>query len=482
MDFFIAIILIVFFAVLAVFSHFRFVKLRHEVADFMELPPVELKKGEVGRVGEEFSRIIETDMASREAELVAGVREKLASITALFIRLRDLAGCLDKNEIFRSIISMVKSAVPVKDVHLFLGMPNGKELFLAHTTARDGVPSAIPLDQESLAAFCFSNSQLITRETAEAEPSLKGLIGRSSLKADLFLPMNTGEISLGIVAVDTGGQKLSREESAFSAALGSVAGLVVKNADLFALTRDELASEKRVSADEMEKRRELKNLFQRFTTPAVVDEILRNPEKVCLGGEKRTMTVLFSDLRGFTTYSEKYDPEQVVAVLNEYLTAMTEIVFRFGGTLDKFVGDEIMALWGAPVEDEAHAENAVRAAVAMVFRLLELQTDWRRRGIEILDMGVGINSGEMLAGNIGSDIRMDYTVIGDAVNLGARLEALTREHSCYLIISEHTYKMVENLVDVKDLGELTVKGKKSATRAYSVLRLKGGELLGQPTG
>ena len=149
------------------------------------------------------------------------------------------------------------------------------------------------------------------------------------------------------------------------------------------------------------------------------------------------MTVLFSDMRGFTTMSEKGTPEDVVGQLNELFTRMVEVVFEHRGTLDKFVGDMVMALFGAPLDDPDHADHAVQTALAMIARSTA-QREWQAAGRPTLDIGIGINTGEMMAGNIGSETIMSYTVIGDAVNLGARLESLNKEYGTRIIISEAT--------------------------------------------
>jgi adenylate cyclase len=192
-----------------------------------------------------------------------------------------------------------------------------------------------------------------------------------------------------------------------------------------------------------------------------------------LGGKKAMLTVLFSDIVGFTTYSEKYPPEKVVSILNEYLSAMTDVIMEHDGTLDKFVGDEIMAIWGAPVPQEDHAEKAVRCGFAMLEKLKELKARWQSQGIEPFDIGIGINTGEMIVGNMGSPKRMDYTVIGDAVNTGARIESLTRQFKTPFIVSESTYLRVKDIVEAELLGKVSVKGKKIQINVYKLIKLKG---------
>ena len=181
------------------------------------------------------------------------------------------------------------------------------------------------------------------------------------------------------------------------------------------------------------------------------------------------MTVLFSDIRGFTTVTEKGDPEALVAQLNEYFSRMVDVVFRHQGTIDKFVGDMVMALFGAPLDDEAHADHAAATACEMVKELGELNRKWAAEGRAQLDIGIGINSGDIIAGNIGSSSIMSYTVIGDNVNLGARLESLNKEYETRIIISDATRSRLKEAYDIRPLGDVVVKGK---TRPVAIFELR----------
>jgi len=227
-------------------------------------------------------------------------------------------------------------------------------------------------------------------------------------------------------------------------------------------------------ATEEREKRWVKNAFSHYISKEVMEEVLKDPSKLQLGGQRRILTVLFSDIRSFTTYSEKRKPEEVVSILNEYLDEMTKVVFEHKGTLDKYVGDEIMAIFGAPHYEDAKtsAQQAVIVACGMMERLSELQEKWKAEGKEPLDIGIGINTGEMVVGNMGSTLRMDYTVIGDAVNLGARLEALTRTYNNHIIISEFTYEYVKDMAEIKPLEAVTVKGKQKPVMTYELIGLK----------
>lgn len=215
-------------------------------------------------------------------------------------------------------------------------------------------------------------------------------------------------------------------------------------------------------------KRQVKKLFSRYVSKDVYDQLVANPALAALGGSRRHMTVLFSDIRGFTTLSEKGAPEDVVSQLNQLFTRMVAVVFANRGTVDKFVGDMIMALYGAPLDDEDHAEHAVRTALAMIRTLQEMNREWASQGKPQLDIGIGINTGDMIAGNVGSESIMSYTVIGDAVNLGARLESLNKDYGTRIIISEATRSRLKGRYDIEPLGEVVVKGKSQSVAIFEV--------------
>jgi adenylate cyclase len=216
-------------------------------------------------------------------------------------------------------------------------------------------------------------------------------------------------------------------------------------------------------------KRVVKKLFGRYVSKDVYQQLLSNPDLAELGGKRREMTVLFSDIRGFTSVTEKGDPEALVAQLNEYFSRMVAVVFRHHGTVDKFVGDMVMALFGAPLDDGDHAEHAVAAGVEMVGELGDLNRKWAAEGLPTLDIGIGINSGGMIAGNIGSAAIMSYTVIGDNVNLGSRLESLNKEYRTRIIISDATRSRLHGNYEIRPLGDVVVKGKTRPVAIFEVV-------------
>ena len=220
-------------------------------------------------------------------------------------------------------------------------------------------------------------------------------------------------------------------------------------------------------------KRRIRNMFGTYVSPQVVDQILENPPE--LGGVDKEITVFFSDIRGFTTISESMSPQELVKILNMYLTAMTDIILKYEGTLDKYEGDAIMCFWGAPLPQADHALRACKCAVEQIEALRELNEKLPEE--YTLDIGIGVNSGRMTVGNMGSMQRMDYTLIGDNVNLGARLEGTNKQYLTNIIISENTYGLVKDQVIVRELDNIRVKGKNKPVLIYELIDVKDNPVL-----
>jgi adenylate cyclase len=233
------------------------------------------------------------------------------------------------------------------------------------------------------------------------------------------------------------------------------------------LTNTIFVSLYRVLVEEREKRK-VRGAFQQYLSPEVIRRLLESPEMV--KPRKVEISVMFSDIRGFTTISEKLDAQELANLLNGYLTDMTRIVFRNQGTLDKYIGDAVMAFWGAPFEEPGHSVKACRAALDMMARLHELQREWKAKGRPVLDIGLGINTGVASVGNMGSDLRYGYTAMGDAVNLASRLEGLNKEYGTHIIISEmaHTAARAPDFI-FRELDLIRVKGKLQPVTIYEVM-------------
>ena len=221
-------------------------------------------------------------------------------------------------------------------------------------------------------------------------------------------------------------------------------------------------------------RRQVRRAFSRYLSPAVVEQLAAHPEKLTLGGEMKPMTMLFCDIRDFTTISEKFDAEKLTRFINRFLTPMTDIILEGKGTIDKYMGDCIMAFWNAPLDDPEHAKNACRSALAMRDKLGRLNEVWRAdaksegRDFAPVRVGTGLNTGVCAVGNLGSDQRFDYSVVGDDVNLASRLEGQSKTYGVDIVIGENTRAEAEDFATL-ELDLITVKGKTQPTRVYALL-------------
>jgi adenylate cyclase len=214
--------------------------------------------------------------------------------------------------------------------------------------------------------------------------------------------------------------------------------------------------------------RQTRRVLERYVAPQLVNYVMSNLESFQLKGNKRELTILISDVRNFTTMTEKSDPEELIALLNDYLAAMTDIIFKYNGIVDKFIGDGILAYWGAFTPEENHAEDAALAALEMIEQLAQLNQRWQEQGKQPIAIGIGINTGKVIFGNIGKGKKLEFTVIGDAVNLASRLEGLNKEFHTSIVIGEETRLRLGNNMDVRCLGGVKVKGKTIETQVYEL--------------
>ena len=225
---------------------------------------------------------------------------------------------------------------------------------------------------------------------------------------------------------------------------------------------------------EAKERRFIHDTFGKYLAPAVVDYIIENPETLNqMDGERRLMTIFFSDIERFTTISEELGPERLVRLINEYFEEMTTIIMNNRGTVDRFEGDAIMAFFGAPVQFDDHAQRACIACIEMQQKLDELRIRWRKQGIPLIHSRMGVNSGPVMVGNLGSFSRKQYSVVGDAVNLAARLETINKQYGTYLLIGESTYEAAASVTEAREIDIVRVVGKTQPVRIYELLGKKG---------
>ncbi|MEN3038313.1 MAG: CHASE2 domain-containing protein [Candidatus Kryptonium sp.] len=222
---------------------------------------------------------------------------------------------------------------------------------------------------------------------------------------------------------------------------------------------------------ENKQKQQIRSMFEKYVDASVVEKLIENPDLMALGGEERELTIMFSDIQGFTSMSEKLTPHELVTLLNELLDELSLIIFKNKGTIDKYIGDAIMAFWGAPVPDENHAYNACITALEMQEKLRELRERWKKLKRPEIKMRIGINTGRVIIGNMGSKVKFNYTVVGDDVNLASRLEGANKEYGTSIMIGEATYNKVKDKFIVRELDLLVVKGKTEPVRVYELIGL-----------
>ena len=280
----------------------------------------------------------------------------------------------------------------------------------------------------------------------------------------IFMALMSPSWSLGLVGVTVGGLGYANYQAWQAGLVLPMASLLVLILTIYVVN---MAYGYLVEA---RSKRQFTELFGQYVPPELVDKMAEDPEKYSMVGKKETLTVMFSDVVGFTSISERLSPQDLAAFINEYLTSMSQVIREEGGTLDKYIGDAIMAFWGAPVSDVHHATRGVVAALRMQQGLQVLREDFVRKGWPTISIGIGLSTGEMTVGDMGSQVRKAYTVMGDTVNLGSRLEGITRQYGVGILVSEETVHMSSGIV-YREIDSVRVKGKDIPIRIYQPLAL-----------
>ena len=374
-----------------------------------------------------------------------------------------LASVLDLDEIIRHMTTIVRNTLFVDTTGIVTYAGEGSvqgQVFLGDDASGKEVeiePERSQKDRDTLADLIRSEKKLITIYDIQENDSYRAIRGEClerfrQLHATIGIPVIHNNNVIGILYVGNkkSGKFFRREDIDLLQTLAAHGATSIENVNL---------------VEQMKKEEAVRGNLARYLSPEIVARVVSDDMEVNLGGQRKVVSVLFSDIRGFTTISETWPPDQLVTILNEYMTEMVAVVFENKGSIDKFVGDAIVAVFGSLVEVENHARNAVQAALGMQQRLVDLNKKWQQEyGID-LGIGVGINSGEVFLGNIGSPDRMEFTVIGDAVNLAARLEGLTKYYGVGLVVSEFTRQSLADML-CRKLDLVQVKGKKNAVAIY----------------
>ena len=210
----------------------------------------------------------------------------------------------------------------------------------------------------------------------------------------------------------------------------------------------------------------------KYISQDVMQNVVKNIDDLKLGGKRSVVTILFSDIRGFTSLSEKMEAVDVSKLLNDYFSEMEPIITKYNGVINKFIGDAVMAVFGDPIEDENHPQNAVKCAYEMLLKLEYLREKWVQEGKPKIEIGIGINTGEDFVVNIGTESRMEYTVIGDSVNLASRIESFNKEYKTNLLVSSSTYSYISSIAEVREIRDVQIRGKTQKTNIYEVLKIE----------
>ena len=402
-------------------------------------------------------------VTSRDAPMVAGqLRLSAASaderqamkLSMLLDISQKLSGEFDLDRLLRTVVDMTFEIMNVDRVTILLRDEATGELVptISRTRQGDVQPQAVP---RSIADKVVREGVAVVSHNAPADARFKGQsIRMQSVRSAMCSPlMASADRVLGLLYVDniTTANNFSDEDLQFLVAFSGIAAIGIKNSRY---------------AEQIQREAMVRSNFERYFAPNVASEIAQQAGAVRLGGERRATTVLFSDIRGFTAMAESMGPDAIAQLLSEYFTEMVDVIFDYGGTLDKFMGDAIMALWGAPIAHADDPDRALHAAVEMQQAVTRLNQRWASEGRPEIRVGIGLNHGEVFAGNIGSHRRLDYTVIGDAVNVASRLCAEAGPGE--VLVTESVLRVVRDPVDYEYLPEMALKGKTQVVQVYRV--------------
>ncbi|MEK6768840.1 MAG: adenylate/guanylate cyclase domain-containing protein [Gemmatimonadota bacterium] len=387
-------------------------------------------------------------LATVEAAKSAKKLELLLEISKALSRQQDV------DKLLETVVDFTFQVMPVDRVSILLKEAGAEELLPRISKSRlgEGYASARHVPKSIVSQAVNERVAILTDNAAEDERFKGKSILMQSVRSAMGAPLmsSAGQV-LGLLYVDnlTATHAFNSEDLDFLIAFSGVASVAIENGQL----SDRIRREALVLSN-----------FQRYFSPDLAKTIAEHGEEVKLGGQKRDVVILFSDIRGFTSMSEKMDPDDVALMLREYFTEMVEIIFRHGGTLDKFIGDAIMALWGAPFGTEEDADKAMRAAIDMQRKLVELNQHWEATAKPHIAIGIGINFGLVFAGNIGSEQRLEYTVLGDAVNTASRL--CSNAGKGEIMISEPFFKRLKLPPEVEAREPIKVKNKAQPVPNY----------------
>ncbi|HAE39873.1 MAG TPA: hypothetical protein DCG57_14785, partial [Candidatus Riflebacteria bacterium] len=386
----------------------------------------------------------EERMEREMREIKDEFNKRAMKLSTTLMRIKNLAKSLDRDQIFNNILEIITKGLDATKVQLLLNdEKDGKFLIVKAAGMKPKEYKDLEIPHEENCMITHLLHQKMNEVTGgagalgikecEMDPKTKGLVGQGVVKSILCAPVYAeGKLFAVINVEQMNNPDYTRDDQNLLSTCADIAGLVMKNAKLYSATMEDLVSAQKLSEDQLKKNEELKGSLSRIVSPSVAELIMSDPSGLKLGGSKYEVTMFFSDIRGFTKMSEGMDPTDIVEQLNVYFTRMTDILMELDGTLDKYVGDELMALFGAPVSRDDDPIRAVLCGVRMLDALREQQEMWKQQGKPVISIGIGINTGVVTAGYMGSEKQLSYTVIGDNVNLAARVMSVAKPMELFI--------------------------------------------------
>lgn len=417
---------------------------------------------------EEIKRLLLKEHQMKVESLEGKFRDKQLQLSSLLLKIKAITSTLDSMKIIKEIIDILKKDLGILKAVLFMRDERSEKLFVAETLgmelSEDEAGFGIPVDEINVITVSMEKRTIIASDAFHQDSRLgQTEVTNPLLLCKLSVPLLAEQHAVGAIGIHETSRELEGEDMRLLSAISTLTGMALSNAS-------DLESSKRLSEEQLRERKRLETMFSKYVSPAVVDQLLVDPEMSALGGRRQKITLLFSDIRGFTRMSEQMSPEEIVELLNEYFSRMSDLILTYQGTLDKFMGDAIMALYGAPIIKMDDALRAVTTAVEMQQAVAEINGKRAARGQQTIQMGIGLNTGECVVGNVGSEKRFEYTAIGDAVNIASRLCSAAKGGQ--VLISESTLLELAEMIDVRTLEPITVKGKSEPLKIYEVLKIR----------
>jgi class 3 adenylate cyclase len=442
---------------------------------------VKIQHSKRQNIEESYVRKIRSEYMAKQSLLDQKIEKVRQRFSMVFMKVKSLLDTLDPDKLFKAIVEMIETDIGSNRYILFLLDPEKNELYPFRWAGySDKIKEVlfIPIDHTHILTQSVKRRQTLFRAMAAKDAELRGIIDRKPVsKTQVAIPICATNKIFGVIHIETftdGHTEPDENEIRFFSALPTFLGGALANADVFVQTREELTSAQKVSEKEITEKRKLKEIFSRYSSSELVEALIKNPENVDLGGVNKEAAIMFCDIVGFTNFSSKLNPKEIVSHMNEYLSSMTDVILDYHGEIDKFIGDAIMARFGVMSSLAYPGRSAVESAIAMLVELDKLHNEWAKRGTESFKIRIGIATGTVLAGNIGSTKRQEFTVMGNTVNLSSRLEALNKEYGTQILIDENTFKQLPKNIKVGKRENVRIRGLDQLQTIYEVQEYASG--------